>query len=747
MKLMSDYPKSIAPNDRTAYGTFRDETQPGAGDGTDIKAAQMQDLYYALYQVLSLAGTTPNNDLENSIDNRQFLNSLAQVSWLKYDSSLSYSKNAVVFNTVNDITRLYRSQQDNNTAPLDDADSWYNILTIDANNIINLNSVASNGIFIGSLLYGIRKDAPVGFLRCDGSEYSRSQYPQFYDEFLLTGRILAKSYAEYVEEAEANAMPITIPRFTSNSEQGFIVSDAVQHTNCYAIFNGVSYYPIGVAWRNYWLQLQYPQPGNLFSYTIRSDSHGDTEYPSAWEVYGSNDGEHFTLLDSRTGQAFGSGATKQFNLTVTESTPDYSYYRIQLLSGIGVGGELGRVTMDVRTKGDVGYFGINKETQTFRVPKIQTDTFLIPAAEMISPIHIRYPFFVCITNSMTSEVSKEDITQEIVQAGDTQKERLETIAGTQLYLPGTLIHSSCILHQAGLYPANGDLLASDGIYTDFYNYILEHQGDFRLITEEVYQQELALSGQCGGYVLDTEDKTLRIPTITKFVEGTVNLDELGTALRAGLPNITGEVTVGVVNANYFSGAFQVAKSNLSSASGLANYGRTASFDAARCNPIYGQSETVQPEAIRYPIYIVVGNVTKTELLTNLDNLANDLALRTNIDGSNALFNHLSDTAIDNLAKTLFPDFTTEISRSWNTVYFTNQAVYLIGEVKTEASSIGAVEVSRDQTTWHKLWLGENWNTVSSASFNLVIPRNYYYRGINGSKQTLFEYQLCRHQAN
>lgn len=217
MKNMSDYVNTNPATTDTPNGTFKNETQPNAGDGTDIKAEHMQDLFYALFQVLQLAGEIPSGELENGKANKQFIRCLAHIGWFKYDSTITYKKNAIVINTVNNITKLYRSQIDNNTAPLTDnsnssnnnstnTNSWINILTVNADNTITLNStsVDNNGVFIGAFMYGIRNDTPEGWLRCDGSEYSASIFSGFVNNHILTGKIPYKTLTEWQTEYNNN---------------------------------------------------------------------------------------------------------------------------------------------------------------------------------------------------------------------------------------------------------------------------------------------------------------------------------------------------------------------------------------------------------------------------------------------------------------------------------------------------------------------------------------------------------------
>ncbi|HSQ98089.1 MAG TPA: hypothetical protein VLL98_05240 [Rickettsiales bacterium] len=206
MKNMSDYVNTNPATTDTPNGTFKNETQPNAGDGTDIKAEHMQDLFYALFQVLQLAGEVPNGELENGNASKQFIRCLAHIGWFKYDSTITYKKNAIIINTVNNITKLYRSQIDNNTNALSETSSWINILSVNADNTITLNSTSTdnNGVFIGAFMYGIRNDTPEGWLRCDGSEYSASIFSGFVNNHILTGKIPYKTLTEWQTEYNNN---------------------------------------------------------------------------------------------------------------------------------------------------------------------------------------------------------------------------------------------------------------------------------------------------------------------------------------------------------------------------------------------------------------------------------------------------------------------------------------------------------------------------------------------------------------
>ncbi|MDR0572261.1 MAG: hypothetical protein LBG48_05410, partial [Rickettsiales bacterium] len=79
--------------------------------------------------------------------------------------------------------------------------------------------------------------------------------------------------------------------------------------------------------------------------------------------------------------------------------------------------------------------------------------------------------------------------------------------------------------------------------------------------------------------------------------------------------------------------------------------------------------------------------------------------------------------------------------TWNTVYQTTNAVCLIGRARTLTSNVPKIQVSLDNSTWFTLWSGEGYLVNGSPSFNLTIPKGYYYRGTGGTDGTLKEYKL------
>ena len=136
--------------------------------------------------------------------------------------------------------------------------------------------------------------------------------------------------------------------------------------------------------------------------------------------------------------------------------------------------------------------------------------------------------------------------------------------------------------------------------------------------------------------------TFNLPNLSdnRFVEGSTTA---GVSKNAGLPNITGETggaseygSVFGKNGTATIGAISITNNNdrtASTGSGT-GYGKLT-FDASRSNPIYGNSETVQPKSLtlRYFIQAFDGQ-TPDSALIDITQYAQELANKANITGSN-----------------------------------------------------------------------------------------------------------------
>ncbi len=148
----------------------------------------------------------------------------------------------------------------------------------------------------------------------------------------------------------------------------------------------------------------------------------------------------------------------------------------------------------------------------------------------------------------------------------------------------------------------------------------------------------SVGGQCGKFVIDEENSTIRLPKIIMPIQGLTNLSNLGEIVEAGLPNITGSFYAAWRNSNT-SGAFR-GSTVYAGFQGLDNNsGSYYTFDASRSSDIYGNSDTVQQEQIQYPYFIQVATgVEDTVIIENEYQLNNPYSLLESKYSQNHIYN-------------------------------------------------------------------------------------------------------------
>lgn len=195
---------------------------------------------------------------------------------------------------------------------------------------------------------------------------------------------------------------------------------------------------------------------------------------------------------------------------------------------------------------------------------------------------------------------------------------------------GQIIQSLLPITDAGLHLLDGTVISGNGIYKAFVDYIktLDLTASY-FTTEADWQASVTQYGVCGKFVYDASANTVRLPKVTGLVEGTIDASALGDLVEAGLPNITGTEPAGwelggTGEAKGCTGAFYNAGGSAVRGASANNNGELLGFDASKSNSIYGNSNTVQPQAIKGYYYIVVATSAKTDIEVDIDNVITDL---------------------------------------------------------------------------------------------------------------------------
>ncbi|MBQ2175867.1 MAG: hypothetical protein II453_12665 [Alphaproteobacteria bacterium] len=216
---------------------------------------------------------------------------------------------------------------------------------------------------------------------------------------------------------------------------------------------------------------------------------------------------------------------------------------------------------------------------------------------------------------------------------------------------GEIVQSTIPLTDAGLHLLDGALLQGSGAYGDFVTYIAGLVSDYPDLfdTEANWQTAVTTYGVCGKFVYDSANNTVRLPKITGFTEGTIDATVLGDLVEAGLPNITGKIAYKCMNgAREPSGAFTQTSVDIGVTPSGTNKDRNieVDFSASLSNSIYGNSTTVQPQAIKVLYYIVIATSTKTNIEVDIDEVMTDLSGKADVDLSNCTKPYVVETYVN-----------------------------------------------------------------------------------------------------
>ena len=127
-------------------------------------------------------------------------------------------------------------------------------------------------------------------------------------------------------------------------------------------------------------------------------------------------------------------------------------------------------------------------------------------------------------------------------------------------------------------------------------------------------------GSAWFYGVDTENERIFLPRNDYFMQLTGDKTQVGESVEAGLPNIEGRFITGCYGSDNIAGAFYgstIATSRHDGGSDSNYTSHSAILDASRSSSVYGNSDTVQPNAIKQLLYICVGNTKVESAITNV----------------------------------------------------------------------------------------------------------------------------------
>lgn len=128
------------------------------------------------------------------------------------------------------------------------------------------------------------------------------------------------------------------------------------------------------------------------------------------------------------------------------------------------------------------------------------------------------------------------------------------------------------------------------------------------------------NGACWMYGVDTENERIFLPRNDWFTQNGSTTD-VGKFVAAGLPNITGTFNNEINMVRSSTGAFSLKNQVAYYATGQTKYNdlyQTVEINASDSNTIYGNSDTVQPAAVKKIMYMVVGSTEVTSSIIDVE---------------------------------------------------------------------------------------------------------------------------------
>lgn len=157
-----------------------------------------------------------------------------------------------------------------------------------------------------------------------------------------------------------------------------------------------------------------------------------------------------------------------------------------------------------------------------------------------------------------------------------------------------------------------------------------------------FSTQLASTGNCAKFAVDTANKKFRVPLLKDgdSITQAASAAELGKSYKAGLPNITGSVYVhGLTygSAIVSSGALFANDSGFNNgvtAVSATNGCSTIGLNAAASSPIYGNATTVRDEQVRLRHFVVLASAQNSSSVFDWSNYMAGLASKANVDFTN-----------------------------------------------------------------------------------------------------------------
>ena len=304
--------------------------------------------------------------------------------------------------------------------------------------------------------------------------------------------------------------------------------------------------------------------------------------------------------------------------------------------------------------------------------------------------------------------------------------------------------SSAEDNPGGLPLFTGETIASAStVYPDFYAWVESH-ADLQVSAAD-YNTAITTYGECPYYVIDTVNKTIRLPLLKNYIKNANTVDGI-TQAEAGLPNITGTwdaYKVGNGGGGSATGALKMSGgTQRGSAANESGSNTKLELDASESNGIYGNSATVTPSHTTLFPWVCAYNA------------AVEASVAQAAEFQQALIGKL-DTDLDNIANAgkgaivanVMPDYENGVTANGITPGVYTQVAkdsFVIVRANDPFMADNYLYVSPDNGIT-KYTVGWWYNDINSAtkgsSWSFFVPKGWYFTSEVENPYTAYIYPL------
>lgn len=221
-----------------------------------------------------------------------------------------------------------------------------------------------------------------------------------------------------------------------------------------------------------------------------------------------------------------------------------------------------------------------------------------------------------------------DLLRQTKEIQELVEEALKKSAGVPI---GAVYFNPGALPPPGTYILNGQTIDNCRTeYKEFWKWVTTAQ--VRRVDNDTFEAELRSAGVCGGFVVDDATGSVRLPNGVNGTLWGADPSTVGQSLAPGLPDITG--TFGNIEDAVATGAFRLDSTDDNAGPGTGDDSAKVEFKASLSNPVYGNSNTVQPPAFRGCFVIQVYNAATELSKQDSALLANQMQLKAQLDLAN-----------------------------------------------------------------------------------------------------------------